>query len=138
MIHRVSVPVRRRPLLRAATWPVAVLLVGHGLIHLMGVALQWRLAEVGELRYAEAVPAPGSPAGLAAGAFWLVAAVLFVAAGVLLVRQRSSWGVLALAGAVVSAVVIGLHPAPAITGLVVDALVVVLVVGTWIAARTNR
>jgi hypothetical protein len=84
------------------------------------------------------VPEPGSPAGLVVGAFWLVAAVLFVAAPVLLVRRRPRWGVVALAGAAVSAVVIGLHPAPAVAGLVADALVVVLVVGTWIAARRNR
>jgi hypothetical protein len=42
----------------------AVVLAGHGVTHLMGVALLWRLAEPGQLRSTDAHPAPGSVAGL--------------------------------------------------------------------------
>ena len=69
-------------LARAATIAAAVVMAAHGLVHLMGVSLLWQLGEPGQLRYADAVPAPGSAAAYVAGGLWLVAAVLFVAAAV--------------------------------------------------------
>jgi hypothetical protein len=50
----------------------------------MGVSLLWQLGEPGQLRYADAVPEAGSAAAYAVGGLWLLAAVLFMAAGVLL------------------------------------------------------
>jgi len=76
----------------------AVVIAAHGLIHLMGVALLWKLGEVGQLRYATAVPAPGSTAGYLAGGLWLVAAVLFVTAAALLAAGRAGWHLTALPG----------------------------------------
>jgi hypothetical protein len=120
-------------------WPAAALLVAHGLIHLMGVALEWRLAEVGDLRYADAVPVPGSPAGMVAGVVWLAAAGLFLGAGSLLLARRPRWWTWAVAGVVASAAVIALHPAPAVAGLVADGLVLLLVLVTRLVdRRTSR
>ncbi len=119
-------------------WPAAIVLVVHGLVHLMGVALQWRVAEVGDLRYADAVPDPGSPAGLLAGAVWLAAAVLFAGAGSLLLARRPAWRIGAVGGVVASVAVIALHPGPAVAGLVVDGLVLLVVVGTGLVERRNR
>jgi hypothetical protein len=105
----------------------------------MGTALQGQIAELGELRYADAVPLPGSPAGITAGAIWLAAAVLFLVAGSLLSSGRSTWRRWAFAGVVVSVAVIVPHPAPAVAGLVVDGIVLLLVAGTSMAARrTSR
>ena len=101
----------------------------------MGAALEWRIAEVGALRYADAVPTAGSAAGIVAGAGWLLAAVLFVVAGALLIAHRAIWRTFALIGVVASVVVIGLHPAPAVAGLVVDGLVLILIVAMWIKPR---
>ena len=56
----------------------------HGLLHLMGVALLWKPGQPGQLRYAGAVPAPGSPGEYLVGGPWLVVALLFVAAASLL------------------------------------------------------
>ena len=76
---------------RLAVFAAAVLIAAHGLIHLMGVALLWKLGQVGQLRYAIAVPAPGSTAAYLVGGMWLVAAVLFVTAAVLLAAGRAAW-----------------------------------------------
>ena len=76
---------------RATVVAAAVLIAAHGLIHLMGVVLLWRIGEPGQLRYADAVPAPGSTAGYLVGGLWLVAAMLFVASAILLAAGRSTW-----------------------------------------------
>lgn len=113
----------------------AVVIAAHGLMHLMGVALLWRLGELGQLRYANAVPAPGSAAAYLIGGLWLAAAVLFVTAAVLLVATRAAWRIVALAGVVLSAPVIGLALGHAVTGMVVDGLVLVLVAVNWVRSR---
>jgi hypothetical protein len=110
---------------------VAVI-AAHGLIHLMGVALLWKLGEPGGLRYADAVPAPGSAAAYLVGGLWLLAAVLFVTAAVLLAAGRAAWRMTALAAVVVSVPVIGLMPGQAVAGLVVDGLVLALVAVSWL------
>jgi hypothetical protein len=66
---------------------------------------------------------------------WLLAAVLFVTAAMLLVAGRAAWRMTALAGVVVSVPVIGLAAGQAVAGLVVDGLVLVLVAVSWLRAR---
>jgi hypothetical protein len=117
---------------RLALIATAVVIAAHGLIHLMGVALLWKLGEAGGLRYPDAVPAPGSTAAYLVGGLWLVAAVLFVTAAALLAAGRAAWSLTALAAVVVSAAVIGLAPGQAIAGLVVDGLILVLVAVSWL------
>jgi hypothetical protein len=95
----------------------------------MGVSLLCQLGEPGQLRYA--VPVPGTAAAEVVGGLWLLAAVLFVTAAILLVTGRA-WRLAALAGVVVSAPVIGLAPGQAAAGLAVDGLVLVLVVVSWL------
>jgi hypothetical protein len=121
---------------RLAVIGAAVVIAAHGLVHLMGAALLWKLGEPGQLRYADAVPGPGTAAGYVVGGLWLVAAVLFVAAAVLLAAGRAAWRMTALAAVVVSAAVIGLAPAQATAGLVVDGLVLVVVAISWLQTRS--
>ena len=120
---------------RLAVIAAAVVIAAHGLIHLMGVALLWKLGQTGQLRYADAVPAPDTAAGYMVGGLWLVAAALFVTAAVLLVAGRAAWRITAVAGVVVSVPVIGLMPGQAVAGLVIDGLVLVLVAVSWLRAR---
>ena len=117
----------------------AVVIAAHGLVHLMGVALLWKLGEPGGLRYADTAPVPGSAAAYLVGGLWLAAAVLFVAAAVLLVAGRSAWRMTALAAVVVSVPVIGLMPSQAVAGLVIDGLVLVLVLVavSWLRTRKD-
>ena len=120
---------------RLAVIAAAVVIAAHGLIHLMGVALLWKLGQTGQLRYADAVPdLTPRPADMVGG-LWLVAAALFVTAAVLLVAGRAAWRITAVAGVVVSVPVIGLMPGQAVAGLVIDGLVLVLVAVSWPRAR---
>jgi hypothetical protein len=119
---------------RVAVTAIAVVIAAHGLVHLMGVSLLWKLGEPGQLRYANAVPPPGTVVGCLAGGLWLVAALLFVMAAVLLAAGRP-WRLAALAGVTVSVPVIGLAPGLAAAGLVVDGLILALVVVSWLRAR---
>ncbi len=124
-----------RAWMRVAVIATAAVIAAHGLVHLMGVSLLWKLGEPGQLRYADATPTPGTVAGELAGGLWLVAAVLFVTAAVLLVAGRAAWRLTALAGVAVSVPVIGLAPGQAAAGLALDGLILVLVVVSWLRAR---
>ncbi|MEE1786719.1 hypothetical protein PUR71_28015 [Streptomyces sp. SP17BM10] len=94
----------------------------------------WRLAEPGNLRYADAVPRPGSSAGTTVGALWLSAAVLFVWSAVLLVT-RLPWAAVTVVAAVVSAPVVTLMGSAARAGLVVDIGVLITVLGRTFVPR---
>lgn len=110
---------------------VAVVLIGHGLIHLMGMFLAWGLGQPGDLRYTDLPTGPGSGPALVLGGLWLLACLSLVAAGIALVLRRPTWWGLAAAGVVWSLPVIILHRQIAIAGLVVDLLVLVLLALTW-------
>jgi hypothetical protein len=122
---------------RIAVLAAAAIIAGHGFVHLMGVSLLWKLGELGRLRYADAAPAPGTTAGYLVGGLWLVAAVLFVITAALLVARRPSWRVLAIAAVAVSVPVIALSPAQAAAGLVVDGLVLILAIASWLRSRSQ-
>jgi len=78
-------------------WTVGVIVIIHGLIHLMGTVKGFGWAEVSQLT---------EPIGTALGVAWFVATLLVVVAGVLLLAKvRWWWGVAAVA-AVVSQTVI--------------------------------
>ena len=76
----------------------AVFLVGHGLLHLIGVAKGFRLA---------ALPQLTQPITPLAGALWLAAAVLLVAsAGAIFLWPRWWWALAVLAAAVSTAAIV--------------------------------
>jgi hypothetical protein len=122
---------------RVALAAAAVIFAAHGLVHLMGVALLWKLGEPGQLRYSDAVPAPGSTAGYLVGGLWLAAAVLFVIAGIMLVARRAAWRLVALTAVALSVPVIALAPGRAVAGLVIDGLVLVFAATSWLASSTR-
>jgi hypothetical protein len=121
---------------RMAVIATALVIAAHGLVHLIGVSLLWKLGEPGQLRYADAVPTPGTAAAELAGGLWLLAAVLFVTAAVLLATGRA-WRLAALAGVAVSVPAIGLAPGQAAAGLAVDGLIMALIVVSWLRARAT-
>ncbi len=106
----------------------AVVLAGHGLVHLMGVALLWRWGRPGGLRYEDVHPTAGSAAGLVVGGLWLVVAVLFLASAVLLVARRRWWRQVALVAAVLSLAVLVPSASVVAAGIAVDVVVIVIVV----------
>jgi hypothetical protein len=120
---------------RAVVPAAAIVMAAHGLVHLIGMILLWKLGQPGQLRYADAFPAPGTGPGYLAGALWLAAAVLFVLAAALLMTGRGGWRLPALAGVIISAPVIGLTPDESATGLAVDAVVLAVLVAGWLRTR---
>jgi len=74
-------------------WFVVVVVVGHGLIHLLGAAKG--------LGWAQVVALP-DPISRVTGLVWLSAAVALVATGVLLAARNRWWWVLGILGVVVS------------------------------------
>jgi len=83
-------------------WPLAAVMVVHGLIHAMGVAVLFELGEPGDLTYADSVLEPGSAPALAAGTAWALAGLAFLVAGALLVARAPAWWPVAVAAAIVS------------------------------------
>ena len=79
---------------------VAVLLVGHGLVHLLGFVVPWRLATLEEMPYKTTVLAGNLDVGATGirvvGLFWLLAAIGFVVAGGGAFTQQPWWGTVTL------------------------------------------
>ncbi len=79
---------------------VAVLLIGHGLVHLLGFVVPWRLATLEEMPYKTTLLAGTLDVGTAGirvvGVLWLLAAIGFVVAGVGVFIQQPWWGTVTL------------------------------------------
>ena len=119
-------------LLRAAG---ATVLAGHGLIHLLGVALLWRWGQPGELRYDDVSPAAGSLPGMIVGGVWLAATLLFLLTAVLVLMGRPTWRPVGLLAALVSIAVLLPSASVALAGLVVDAAVLIAIAAAVAAAH---
>ena len=103
---------------------VAVVLVGHGLIHLLGAAKGLGWAEVAALT---------EPITPATGVVWLIAAIVVVATGVLLAAGKRTWWVAGIAGALVSQAVILTSWGDAKTGTLANLLLFVALGYTLVA-----
>jgi len=108
---------------------VVVVLFGHGLIHLLGVAKGLGWAEVAQLTE------PISPLG---GLAWLVAAILVIAAAVLMAaRGPSWWWAVAGAAAVFSQVVIVTSWSDAKVGSVANVMLALVALYGFLALGPN-
>jgi hypothetical protein len=124
---------------------LAVVLIFHGIGHVLFLAPALRLASWADQTGASWLlgPAFGDGIAHAAGAvIWAVSAVLFVGAACGLLLTQEWWRPVAVAGAVVSVIGIvafwgGIAPSSAVAALVVDAIVIVgLLVVRWPSATT--
>jgi hypothetical protein len=102
----------------------AVLLVLHGLVHLLGVAKAFGLARLPQL---------AQPIGPAAGIIWLAAAVLMTSAGVALLAWPRWWWAIGAAALVCSTIAIAASWADAKAGAVVNVVVFAGVVFGFLA-----
>jgi len=97
-------------------WVVVTVLVGHGLIHLLGAVKGFGWSAVSQLE---------EPIGVQAGALWLLAAMLVLAAaGLIATGSPTWWWAVALVGAGVSQVAIGTAWNDAKMGTVANVLLV--------------
>ena len=103
------------------------LLVVHGLIHGMGFAVTWKLAELQGISRVPAVLARSEPSDALIkflGLVWLVAGVSFLVAGGLVLANSAAWRPIAIGAAVISMIVIVLGWKDAPMGAVANAFVV--------------
>ena len=110
-----------------ARWPVGILLIGHALIHLMGPADTWGLADLEQLSGEPTIAVAGIATEVLA-ILWLLPLILLLAAGVAVLARRAWWRPLALIGAVTSQLAIILWWEDASAGTIANLLVVAAVV----------
>ena len=112
-----------------ARWSVGILLIGHALIHLMGPADIWGLADLEQLSGEPTIAMAGIETEVLA-ILWLLPLMLLLAAGVALLTMRSWWRPLALIGVVTSQLAIILWWEDASAGTIANLLVLAAVVLT--------
>jgi len=119
---------------------ISALLGIHGLIHVMGFLKPWKLAAVPQLSGRALVPLSDSVFRVV-GVFWLAAAVAFVIAAVLRLRDWESWWMVAAPALALSQALIVLQWGDAWAGTVVNVLLVLAVAvgaGTQAFHETGR
>lgn len=103
----------------------AIILVIHGLIHFMGFSKAFELAEINQLN---------QHIGLAAGSFWLLSGLLFLAAAALFLKKRDWWWMIAAAAIVISQTLIFMTWQDARFGTIANIIVLIVAVsgfGIW-------
>ena len=74
----------------------AIVLVGHGLVHLLGFVVPWQLASLEEMPYKTTLLSGALDVGgrgiRVVGLLWLLAAIGFVVAGVAVFTLHPWWG----------------------------------------------
>lgn len=116
-------------------WALVGLLTLHGLIHLLGFAKTWGIAEVKALSGQTTIPLAGAPLR-AFGLVWLVVCVAFLAAGALLALGSGAWLPVALVAAAISQVVIILWWPDARAGTIPN--LIILGSAIWLSAASVR
>ena len=110
---------------------VGGLLVGHGLIHLMGFVVPWRLVTIQAMPFSTTAffgrVDLGEGGARALGLMWLLVGILFVAAGVGLWAGQDWWQRVTLTTAGMSSILCVIALPQAGFGLLVNAVLVVLV-----------
>jgi hypothetical protein len=86
----------------------AFIVVVHGLIHLMGFANEWQLAEIEQLTGKTLIPLSGGSAKVA-GLLWLLATGIFIVAAAGYLMGKEWWWMLAFAGVLLSQLLIILY-----------------------------
>jgi hypothetical protein len=110
----------------------AFLLLAHGLIHFMGFAKAFKIAEISQLT---------QPISRPAGALWLITTLLFMAATVLFFLQKDSWWMVAVPAMMLSQGLIFSSWQDAKFGSVANVIVligIVIAYGTWSYYKTYK
>jgi hypothetical protein len=106
-----------------------ILLIVHGLIHLLGFVRGFQLAEVAQLR---------GDVGRLAGTLWLLAGTGFVAAAVMLLLRAGPWWLVAGGALILSQGLIVGAWSDARVGTIANAIILIAVVLAWADARFQR
>jgi uncharacterized protein YjeT (DUF2065 family) len=120
----------------AIRWAVTVLLVLHGLIHLMGFSKEWKLADIKQLTGQTLVPL-SEPMSRMFGLVWLIACLVFLGAAAALLLHSNAWRIWTLGGVVLSQLLIVLWWKDARFGTVANALLLIVVLLPLLSRRPN-
>lgn len=99
-----------------------IIILVHGLIHLLGFVKEWKLAPVSQLGGQTLIPLSAAGTKIA-GALWLLACVGFLWAGVAFLLKKESWWMIAAAAAALSQVLVILYWADAKAGTAANIIV---------------
>ena len=103
----------------------AIFIILHGIIHFMGFSKAFKLAEISQLN---------QYIGKTAGAFWLLAGLLFLVSAILVFSRNEWWWVPGLAAVVISQILILLSWQDARYGTIANLIIFITLVagfGTW-------
>lgn len=107
---------------KATRWLTGLLLIGHGLIHGLGPIAIWGFADIPGFSGVAALAVSAAVLQLLALA-WLVAMAILVAVGFGLIAGKTWWQYWALAGAIVSQLVIAIWWTDAAAGTIPNLLI---------------
>jgi hypothetical protein len=121
---------------RIVTIIAAVVLIVHGLIHLLGTALYARHAEIKGLSYKTTLFGGrwdfGERGIRVFGGLWVLPAVGFVASGLALLAGWGWWKPVLVGVTLISLVLTGIDWSNALTGAIVDIAILILL---WLGPR---
>ncbi len=106
---------------------LVVIIIVHGLIHLLGFVKEWQLAKVPQLTGKTLIPIPGSlarPMGL----LWLIVSCLFIGAMIAFLLKKEWWWLVAAPALLLSQVLIVLYWQDAKFGTIANVLLLPIVV----------
>jgi hypothetical protein len=110
---------------------VAGVLIGHGLIHLLGVTAYLKLAEVPGLPYKTTLLhgrwALGDTGMRVFGVLWLVPAIGFVSAAIIRLAGESRWALPLAIASTLSLVLTALDWDKAFAGIILNAVILVMI-----------
>jgi hypothetical protein len=110
---------------------LAVVLILHGLIHLMGTTVYMKLGRIEGLPYKTTLLGGrwqlGEPGMRVFGALWVVPAVGFILGGAALLAGLAVWTPLIIGTAVISLILTGLDWKAAYAGAILSAAILVIV-----------
>lgn len=101
---------------------LSILIILHGLIHLLGFAKAFRLVPVSQLT--QDIPK-------SYGLFWLTAAVLFVAAAILFSLEKEGWWILSVPAVIISQYLIFKSWQDARFGTVANIIIVMIIIAGY-------
>lgn len=111
---------------------LAAILLIHGLIHLLGFAKAFKLADIPQLT---------QPIAKSAGVLWLLTFLFFVIAGALLAFKKDSWWMVAIPAVILSQMLILVSWEDAKFGTIANIIVIIGIVigyGVWNFNRTTN
>ena len=102
---------------------IIILLLLHGLIHLMGFVKAFGIAEISELTL---------PISRGWGVLWLIAALLLILSGILFWTEQSAWWIPAITGVILSQVLLFVFWQDARFGTIPNVLILIFLVSGFL------